>query len=149
MTEAEARQAGVQNHRLQFRTVPDTSLAPPVDKSDWYKLVSVDLGNGPHGGDSVGVVTKWEWPDHLAGVTGSDFERVAAVIRGDKWREHPKAKKWVGIAAARAMNLNVVTDQAKIIAMLKMWTDVGSLIVVDGQDEKRNSRKFIEVNDEA
>jgi RecA-family ATPase len=34
MTPAEATQAGVQNHRLYFRIVPDTSLAPPVDKSD-------------------------------------------------------------------------------------------------------------------
>ena len=146
MTPTEAKQAGVQNHRLYFRIVSDTSLAPPADKSDWFKLVSVDLGNGFNGGDSVGVVTKWEWPDHLAGVTGSDFDQVAAVIRDDNWREHSKAKQWVGIAVARALNLNVLGDQAKITAMLKMWTDAGSLIVVDGYDEKRNLRKFIEVN---
>jgi hypothetical protein len=148
MTPAQATQAGVQNHRLYFRIVPDTSLAPPVDKSDWYKLVSVDLGNGPNGGDSVGVATKWEWPDHLAGITGSDFDRVATVIRGDKWRQHPKAKKWVGIAVARALNLNVMGDHAKIVAMLKMWTGAGSLIEVKDMDEKRNERTFIKVNEE-
>jgi AAA domain len=149
MTPAEANQAGVKNHGLYFRTVPDTSLAPPVDKSDWFKLVSVDLGNGPPNGpgDSVGVVTKWEWPDHLAGMTAADFDKVAVVIRGDKWRQHPKAKKWVGIAVARALDLSVVGDHAKITAMLKLWTDAGSLIDVDGLDEKRNTRKFIEVND--
>ncbi len=32
--------------------------------------------------------------------------------------------------------------------MLKLWTDAGSLIEVEGLDEKRNSRKFIEVNEE-
>jgi AAA domain-containing protein len=150
MTSAEARQAGVKNHRQYFRILPDTSLAPPVEKSDWYKLVSVDLGNGPmnSSGDSVGVVAKWEWPDHLAGVTGSDFDKVAAVIRSDNWRQHSKAKKWVGIAVARALGLSVESDHAKITAMLKLWTDTGSLIEVDGHDEKRNLRKFIKVNDE-
>jgi hypothetical protein len=151
MTPAEANQAGVQNHRLYFRTLPDTSLAPPVDKSDWYKLVSVDLGNGPNGGDSVGVVTKWEWPDHLAGLTASDFEKVAAVIRRDKWRQSPQAKKWVGNAVAEALELNAdnKAEKAKISAMLKLWLEAGSLIEVESLDENREMRKFIEVTEDA
>jgi hypothetical protein len=148
MTPAEATQAGVKNNWLYFRILPDTNLAPPADKSDWFKLVSVDLGNGPNGGDSVGVVTKWEWPDHLAGVTASDFDKVAAVIRGDKWRQSPQSSKWVGNAAARALDLDPENkgDKAKIIAMLKFWLSAGSLIEVEGKDEKREIKKFIEVN---
>jgi AAA domain len=151
MTPAEANQAGVQNHRLYFRTLPDTSLAPPVDKSDWYKLVSVDLGNGPNGGDSVGVVTKWEWPDHLAGLTASDFEKVAAVIRRDKWRQSPQASKWVGNAVAEALDLNAdnKAEKAKISAMLKLWLEAGSLVEVESLDESRQMRKFIEVTEDA
>jgi hypothetical protein len=58
--------AKVDNPRLYFKTYNDkANLTPPAEGSDWYKLVSVDLGNGPKGmpGDSVGVVAKWEWPD--------------------------------------------------------------------------------------
>jgi hypothetical protein len=148
MTAAEAAQAGVENHRLYFRIVSDTSMAPPADKSDWFKLVSVDLGNGgPNGGDSVGVVTKWEWPDHLAGITGADFDRVAALIGAGKWRESPQASKWVGQAVANAFHLNVENkfDKAKIIGMLKVWRSAGSLVVVEAEDENRKTKKFIEV----
>lgn len=149
MTEAEGKKAGVQNHRLYFRILPDTSLAPPSEKSDWYKLVSVDLGNGPKGtpGDSVGVVTKWEWPDPLAGMTASDFDKVAAVIRRGKWRENSQAAAWVGKAVAEALDLDVdnKADKAKITGMLRVWFGAKSLVVVDGQDEKRETKKFVEV----
>jgi hypothetical protein len=59
MTKEEGGKAGVENHRLYFRTYDDKpNLTPPADTSDWFKLKSVSLGNGPNGGDSVGVVTK-------------------------------------------------------------------------------------------
>ena len=52
MSKDEGEKAGVENHRLYFRTYNDkANLAPPADKSDWFELKSVDLGNGPrHGG---------------------------------------------------------------------------------------------------
>jgi hypothetical protein len=149
MTEAEGKQAGVPNHRLYFRILPDTSLAPPSEKSDWYKLVSVDLGNGPDGGpgDSVGVVSKWEWPDPLAGMTVSDFDNVAAAIKAGKWRENPQAGAWVGHAVANVLNLDAKDKfhKAKIIGMLKVWLAAGSLVVVEGKDEKRETKRFVEV----
>jgi hypothetical protein len=96
MTREEGGKAGVENHRLYFRTYNDkANLAPPADRSDWFRLESVDLGNGPvvtvgvlgdgtrldvAGGDSIGVVTRWNWPDAMAGVTDADFKKVAAEI---------------------------------------------------------------------
>jgi hypothetical protein len=150
MTPAEATQAGVKNNWLYFRILPDTNLAPPADKSDWFKLASVDLGNGPDGGDNVGVVTKWEWPDHLAGITASDFDKVAAVVRGDKWRQSPQSSKWVGSAVARALDMDPENkgDKAKILSMLKFWLAAGSLIEVEGLDDARRSKKFVEVKEE-
>ena len=152
MTEAEGKQAGVQNPRLYFRILPDTSLAPPSEKSDWYKMVSVDLGNGPDGGpgDSVGVVTKWEWPDPLAGMTASDFDKVAAAIKAGKWRENPQANAWAGNAVAVALDLDAADkfDKAKILGMLKVWLKAGSLVVVEGKDENRIMKKFIEVKED-
>jgi AAA domain len=154
MTKEEGEKAGVENHRLYFRTFDDKpNLQPPAaDASDWFKLKSVDLGNGLFGGpgDSVGVVTTWEWPDPLAGMTGADFDKVAAVIRAGKWRESPQASKWVGRAVAEALDLNAdnKADKTKILGMLKVWRAAGSLIPVDGEDEKRMPRKFIEVKEE-
>ena len=161
MSQGEAEKAGVENHRLYFRTYNDkANLAPPADKSDWFVLRSVDLGNGPgmevggvkfNGpGDSVGVVQVWQWPDPLAGMTGQDFERVAAVIRRGKWRENVQARAWAGHAVAEALGLDAGNkkDRAKIIGMLKVWLAAGSLIVVEGQDENREVKKFIEVREE-
>ena len=153
MTESEGVKAGVENHRLYFKTFNDkANLQPPADKSDWFRLVSVDLGNGPLSGpgDSVGVVTAWEWPDPLAGITGADFDRVANVIRAGKWREHPQAAAWVGNAVAEALDLDTdnKADKAKIVAMLKSWRSTGSLIVVEDKDENRITKKFIEVKED-
>ena len=154
MTKDEAARAGVENHRLYFRTLNDkANLQPPADASDWFKMISVNLDNGPMGtaGDSVGVVTAWEWPDALAGVTGADFERAAAKIRSGRWRQNAQAKDWIGKAIAEALDLNVESkpERAKVTGMIKAWLAAGSLVIVEGEDEKRMSRKFVEVREEA
>jgi 5S rRNA maturation endonuclease (ribonuclease M5) len=151
MTKEQATKLGIENHRLYFRTLNDkANLQPPVEKSDWFKLVGVDLGNGPTGpgtGDSVGVVTKWELPEALAGMTAADFDKVAIVIRRGKWRESPQAKNWVGKAVAEALGLDVSQKlvRGRVQRMLGAWYAAKSLVVVDGLDEKRNTRKFVEV----
>ena len=150
MSEKEATEAGVANRRLYFRTVNDkANLQPPAEKSDWFKLESVDLGNGEMGvdGDSVGVVTKWEFPDAMAGITGADFDKVARVIRGGKWRHHPQATAWVGNAVAEALELDIDDKavQAKIKRMLGVWHAAKSLVVVEAEDDNRDVRKFVEV----
>jgi hypothetical protein len=152
MAKEEGARAGIDNHRLYFKTFNDKSnLQPPADKAEWFKLVSVDLGNGPFGGhgDSVGVVTKWEWPDPLAGLTGGDFNKVAAAIRAGKWRENPQAEAWVGKAVAQALGLEVDKKavKAKIVGMLKVWRSTGSLIVVEDKDGNRIPKKFIQVRE--
>jgi hypothetical protein len=153
MTEQQARDAGVDNHRLYFRTFIDkNNLAPPADKSDWYKLASVDLGNGPlgpdvGGGDSIGVVTKWEWPDATQDLTGRDFELVAAAIRASNWRADPQAKQWVGRAIAKTLgyDLDDRADKAAVKQLIKYWISTGALVVVERQTEKREMKEFVEV----
>lgn len=154
MSKEEGDKAGVENHRLYFRTLNDkANLQPPADKSDWFKLESVDLGNGPMaglGGDSIGVVTTWQWPDPLAGITGASFDKVAAVIRSGRWRENSQAAAWVGHAVAKALELNIENkaDKARIIGMLKAWLAAGSLVVVEGKDESRIVKKYIGVREQ-
>lgn len=153
MSKEEGERAGVENHRLFFRTYNDkANLHPPAEKADWFRLNSVSLGNGPLGapGDDVGVVSTWEWPDPLAGMTGADFDKVAAVIRRGNWRENVQATAWVGKAVAEALELDAgnKADRAKISAMLNVWRASGALRVVERQDEKREVKKFIEVRED-
>lgn len=150
MTEEEGTTAGVENHRLFFRAINDkANLAPPVAVSVWFKLASVWLDNAPGGGDSVGVVTPWAWPDPMAGITGTDFEKVAAVIRTADWRKDVRSSFWVGKAVAKALGLDtdVPSDKAKIAGLLKVWLDARSLKIVQGYDEQRRPREFVQVCD--
>ena len=150
MTDSEGEKAGVDNHRLFFRAFNDkANLAPPVTDSDWFKLASVWLGNSPTGGDSIGVVVRWQWPDALTGITGTDFEKIARAIRAGSWRKDVRAKDWVGEAVATALHLDLEdpTDKVKITGMLKAWLAAGSLIEVERDDEKRRPRAYVEVAD--
>jgi hypothetical protein len=155
MSDEEAKSAGVgvENARSYFRAFNDkANLAPPTSKSDWFQLIGVPLGNGPFDteGDDVGVIVKWTWPDHTAGITGTDFDKVAVVIRGGKWRKDGQAKQWVGQAVAQALGLDVTgkSDRAKADALVKFWIKTRALIEVQGDDEKRNQRTFVEVRPE-
>jgi hypothetical protein len=150
MTEEDGAKAGVENHRLFFRGFNDkANLAPPVVVSDWLRLASVWLDNGPAGGDSVGVVTHWDWPDPLTGITGTDFEKVALAIRAGSWRKDVRSNSWVGNAVAQALGLDLEdrADKAKVAGLIKVWLSAGSLTVVERIDEQRRPREFVEVCD--
>jgi 5S rRNA maturation endonuclease (ribonuclease M5) len=151
MTKDEADRARVSNHRFYFRTYSDkANKVPPADKSDWFKLESVDLCNAPPGeSDLIGVPRQWQWPDALAGVSSDDFDKVAAAIRAGRWRESSQARDWVGYAVAEALGLNAddKADRARILAMVKTWLAAGALIVVEGEDDKRRKRPFIMVRE--
>ena len=155
MTTDEGAKAGVDNHRQYFKVDNGkANLAPPPEGKDWYRIVSVSLGNGGEiapEGDNIGVVVKWKWPDPLDGVTGGDFEAAAQAIRAGKWRENFQSKEWVGIPVARAMGLSLTdtADKAKVKGLVKIWTSAGNLVVVEELDEKRMPRKFVQVADAA
>jgi hypothetical protein len=150
MSEKEAQDSGVDNPRLHFRAFNDKSnLAPPADRSDWFKIESVQLGNGPQGhGDSLGVVTAWEWPSAFGGITTDDLFRVQKAIAAGEWRQSPTAKGWAGSAVADVLGLDL-TDQAakaKVKSLLRTWTENKALKVVQRPDESRHDRPFIEVD---
>jgi len=150
MTDEEAARAGVENRRSYFRVENGkANLSPAPDKADWYRLESFDLGNGgdDRPGDSVGVMSRWTWPDAFDGVTVSDLRAVQAAIAAARWRESPQAKDWAGHAVAAVLKLDATNKahRAKIASLLKTWISTGMLIVVEGEDAKRMPRKFIEV----
>ena len=152
MSKEEGESAGVEHPRQHFRTYIDKSnLAPPAEKSDWFKLESVDLGNGINGGfgDSVGVVVPWQWPDLMADVSVRDLRNVQSVVSKGRYRASPQAADWVGKAVAEAMRLDLdkPSDRRKAANLLKVWTASGALKRVEERDEKGNDRPFIVVGE--
>jgi hypothetical protein len=149
MTKEEGEKAGVENHRSHFRLFEDKpNLAPPADKSDWFELKSVNLGNGGGVfGDSIGVVTVWQWPDHFADVSVGDLRQVQAKVAEGRWRESSQSPAWVGHAVAAALRLETADkrQKAKISGLLKVWIQNGALKIVEGKDEKGTARSFVEV----
>ena len=81
-------------------------------------------------------------PDDVA---ASDLRAVQRAIASGRWRENSQAKQWAGHAVAAAMELDVETHKAKIVALLKTWIGNGALVVVEGEDDRREKRKFVEV----
>jgi AAA domain-containing protein len=151
MTREEAEKAGVEGHRQYFSAhVDKNNLAPSAEMRDWYKLISVDLENNPFGGvggDSIGVVTKWEWPDATKDLTG----RVASKIRAGRWRYDPQAKQWVGQAVADALgyDLDDRSGKAAVRQLLKYWIGTSALVVVEEQTTNRETKKFVRVAEKA
>jgi hypothetical protein len=151
MTKEEGEKADVERHRSYFRIDNGkANLAPPPEDSEWRKIVSVDLDNamGDCPADLVGVVTLWEWPDPLAQLTVADLcAAQKAVSQGGPWRKDVQAKNWVGKPIAQALGLDIKSkaDVTKVKGALKIWTGNGMFKEVEGKDDKRNARTFIEV----
>jgi hypothetical protein len=146
MTKEEGEKAGVDNHRAYFRVYSDkANLAPPADKSDWYKLESVELGNGDH----VGVVVPWTWPDPFSDITVADLKAVQRAIDGKKLRENSQAKDWAGLAIAEVLGLDPTekTNRHKISSCIKTWVASGALRRGEIEDEKGKKRPILEVGE--
>jgi len=144
MTAEEARNAGIDEDQFwRYSREGDSkdNLAPPTADSTWRQMVSVELPNG----DSVGVSEPWSWPDAFSDVTRSDLESVQRRVASGEWRENPRAKDWVGIAVAEALNLDAADsyNKAKIRQLLKIWIENGALRVTEQPDKHRKMRAFV------
>ena len=152
MSKDEAERAGVSEPRSYFRAENGKGNLAPPEKAEWFNLRGVSLGNGTPGipfddGDQVAVATSWEWPDALASVTTKDLFAVQKAMQGGEYRADVQAADWVGkvVATVLRMDPDSREDRAKISAMLKIWIASGALKRVQGTDEKRRPRQFVEV----
>jgi hypothetical protein len=145
MTDDEAKQLGVEEaeRRFFFRTDNDKANLAPPEGGDWYRMNNVDLENG----DSVGVACSWTPPDLFEGMTASHLYRVQKAVSEGEWRENIQSKEWVGIPIASALMLDSgdEKDRKKIARFLKAWLREGALEVVEAEDKKRMTRKFVVV----
>ena len=131
MSEDEARMWGIEDERRRrfFRVYDDKNTrASPSDKSDWYTMASVSLGNGADvfdEGDSMGVVIPWSPPDAFEGVTADHLitvqRQVDAKAGASRLRADSQAKAWVGKVVAEVFGLSaessVKADRARINKM--------------------------------
>jgi AAA domain len=152
MTHEEGEKAGVERHRSYFRIDNGkANLTAPPEQSEWRKFTSVNLDNATaeSPADHVGVVTLWKWPDPMDALTVHDLRAAQkAVSEGGPWRRDSQAKNWVGIPIAAALRLEPKdkAHKAKIKGALKVWMTNGMFVEVEGQDEKRMPRTFVEVD---
>jgi hypothetical protein len=151
MTKEEAANAGVDEKaaRLYFRVDNGkASMAPPPEHADWYRLASIDLGNG----DNVGVATPWSWPNPFEGVGVRDLRAAQReVAQGGPWRANHQAAMWVGKPIAKALNLDIGNTAArkKIRALLATWIKNGMFVVIEGKGDDRHPTQFVEVGEAA
>lgn len=155
MSKEEGIKFGVAQPRSYFRVENGkANMMRPSETADWFHLRSVLLGNGCGGlvddSDEVGVVTTWKLPNPLDGMTSAKVEAAFRRIRAGKWREHATAANWVGVAIADALDMDLTdaTAKAKVKGIVRVWIAAGNLRVIDGLDEKRMPRKFVEVTEE-
>lgn len=161
MTAEEARRAGIETHRGFFRVeMGKANLAPLPDQATWRRLVSVDLFNGTDdypGGDRVGVVVPWEWPDAFDGVRVQDLEAVKARLASGVWKASEQADEWAGHAVAAVLGIDAGpakkgqrtpaqnAARAKVRELLKTWKRTGEVVEVIRTDpQNRRSAPFIE-----
>ena len=143
MSEAEGRQAKVDNFRSYFRADNGkANYAAPASAARWYRIATVTLPNrGPFDddddgdGDSIGVVTSWRFPQPFDNVTPDHMRKVRAMAAEGSYRADPQSPDWIGGAVAEVHDLDVDSDKARIKALLKAWLAEGVLKAVKRQDE--------------
>lgn len=153
MEPEQAERLGIpqEDRRRYISVADDKANRAPAEKADWYKLVSVDLGNGPMDGhapgDSIGVVEPWKVPDPFDDVKPGHLLRVQQLVEAGQFRADPQAKEWAGHVVARVLDLDVGSkaDKARIRQLLAGWLKEGALAVEERPDKKRDMRKWIVV----
>jgi AAA domain len=153
MTQSEAQEAGVEGNHFSYVSIADgkANFAPRSDKAKWVQLVSIDLMNGGEGnltrGDEIGVPVTWSWP---AKQKLSDDDRgliLEALQQSGPWRKDHQAKDWAGYGIIEALGLDRENKSHKARAKdaLQELLRAEAVIVVKGQDTKRQTKDFVEV----
>jgi len=144
--EAVAAQVKPEERKRYFRADSGkANMTPPAESATWFKLVSINLDNGPEpglGGDFVGVVTSWKLPGVFAGVTVRDLPNVQAKIASGTWAKNAAADDWAGQAIAEVLGIDTeeTSGLARVKGLLKGWIASGALKVERLPDPKRSWR---------
>ncbi len=144
--EAEKAEIPPEQRRSYFR-IDDgkTNMKPPLDKAKWRKLVSVPLDNRTDDdeGDWIGVVTPWEMPGALDGVSMADVSRVQDRIAQGEWAQNEQANDWAGHAIAEVLEIDADSEGGKqrIKTLLRAWVTGGALKIERRHDSRKGREK--------
>ena len=158
MSKTDAEKAHVDQHRY-FSVIDDKqNLTPKSGSQTWYKIESVDLGNGGPGSlamlysDHIGVVTPWRWPSAGAvidEIRADDLEKIKAIIRLGDYREDSQARHWAGKVVAEALHIDMDEggQRLRVKQLLKSWIEAGHFEVVEHRTHRREMKAFIVVKE--
>lgn len=149
MDEAEAGRLGIApaERRQYIRIGDDKANRAPAEAADWFRIASVDLGNG----DSVGALETWRLPGLFDDVSLDDLRAVQARIAERDWRENHQASDWCGRLVAEVLDLDIgeKAGKAKARGILKEWIKTGALRIEERDDRNREPRKYVVMGDPA
>jgi hypothetical protein len=79
--------------------------------------------------------------------SAADLRTIQAAIAAGRWRQDSRSRAWAGYAVASALKLdaNDTVVRSEIGELLKTWIKSGMLVVVEGLDDKRERRSYVEV----
>lgn len=138
----EAMKLGVPEHEATgvFR-VDDgkANMAPPASAATFRRMVGVLLGNGEY----VGVAEAFKMPDLFDGVTGKHAYKIQRTVGtaedvDDPYRENVRSKRWIGIAVAQLLDLDLdkPAEKARAKAIAKKWIDTNVLKIENWSDKR-------------
>jgi hypothetical protein len=147
MTDEEATTAQIKaEYRKRHFRVDDVkaNMTPPPEAANWFKLISVPLGNHEIEdlGDKVGVVIAWKLPGIFAGITDGDLPKVQDKIASGVWARDSQSVDWAGNAIAEVLNIDISEKlvKARVSALLKGWIGSGALKMVDQPNPKSRGK---------
>lgn len=143
MTDDEAATAGISPDQrgFYFRTANDKANLSPPESAEWHRMNNVDLTNG----DQVGVACRWQWPDVFDTITKEQTRAVQRAVDSGRWRKDARASNWVGNIIATVLALDPDEDKKRLNSIIRQWLKNEVLIEVEGKDESRRDRMFVEV----
>jgi hypothetical protein len=98
----------------------------------YRKMVGVQIANG----EWVGVCTPYKLPDAFDGVSGKDARTIQRIVAnaledGDPYRESVQSKRWVGLAVADLLDIDITekAGKTKVSSIVKTWLKTGVLAI--------------------
>lgn len=161
MSASEAGALGIAEEQRRFHIwvnpTGKPSLLPPVSVRQWMRLESVELGNGTRDypqGDSVGVLRRWEPPNHRDLMWIEKPEHCEpcwwAIRRAppEQRRQAANSDGWIGNLIAPFFDLDLTSPEgkAKARAAVTEWARSGLLVPEDMTDRKGNRRPVYRIH---
>jgi hypothetical protein len=116
------------------------NLAPPADAAVYRKMIGVKIANG----EWIGVCVDYKLPDAFHGISGKDAKKMQQIVAeahtsGEPFRESSQSKKWVGVAVADMLGIDVTEKQgkARVSSIIKTWIKTNVLAVEKITDSRQ------------